>query len=338
MKKLYSKKLFLQFFIKYLQKYRVYVKIQKNLFMRKIIFILLAIIASLFIGFDFANAELNIPGAEKIKNVSINSDKNFAINGKDPGAGLVAFGGSILGIAKTVISGFALIYIVLIGVYMIAYSEDEGKLKQQKQQLLYVIIGFIFLNVPSAIYQLFMRNDTNRTLEQGDWRGIQANFILWNNDGTFGLTGFLWDIVGFLKVFAFIAAVIMFTWWAFSLIVSRGKDEYKETAINRLTYGVMGLLFLGVVELWARLASAVDLQGEIQKAAGIGFGVAFYFAAPVAIFFLIIGAYYYITSGGDEKRAEKGKAIIFNTFIASLILLASFSLIKEVIWFFKPPV
>lgn len=87
--------------------------------------------------------------------------------------------------------------------------------------------------------------------------------------------------------------------------------------------------------MWARLASAVNLQAEIEKAAGIGFGVAFYFAAPVAIFFLILGAYYYITSGGDEKRAEKGKAIIFNTFIATLILLASFSLLQEVIKFFK---
>lgn len=303
--------------------------------MRKIIFILLAILASLFIGFDFANAQLNIPGADKFADVSINSEKNFNISGDNPGAGLLSFGGSILGIAKTVISGFALIYIVLIGVYMIIYSDDEGKLKQQKQQLLYVIFGFIFLNIPSAIYQLFMRNSNNRTLEEGEWSNINANSPFWNTDGVFGLNGFLADIVGFLKVFAFIAAVIMFTWGAFSLIISRGKDEYKETAINRLTYGVIGLLFLGIVEMWARLASAVNLQAEIEKAAGIGFGVAFYFAAPVAIFFLILGAYYYITSGGDEKRAEKGKAIIFNTFIATLILLASFSLLQEVIKFFK---
>lgn len=180
--------------------------------MRKIIFILLAILASLFIGFDFANAQLNIPGADKFADVSINSDKNFDISGDNPGAGLLSFGGSILGIAKTVISGFALIYIVLIGVYMIIYSDDEGKLKQQKQQLLYVIFGFIFLNIPSAIYQLFMRNSTGRTLEEGEWSNINANSPFWNTDGVFGLNGFLADIVGFLKVFAFIAAVIMFTW------------------------------------------------------------------------------------------------------------------------------
>lgn len=75
--------------------------------------------------------------------------------------------------------------------------------------------------------------------------------------------------------------------------------------MNRLTYGVMGLLFLGIVELWSRLSTAINLQEEITKAAGIGFGIAFYFAAPVAIFFIMLGAYYYITSGGDEEKTKK---------------------------------
>lgn len=127
----------------------------------------------------------------------------------------------------------------------------------------------------------------------------------------------------------------MFTWGAFEMILSRGKDDYRERGQNRLVYGIMGLLFLGVVELWSRLATAIDLQNEITRAAGIGFGIAFYFAAPVAIFFLMLGAYYYITSGGDEERAKKGKAILLNTFIATFILLASFSFLKELKDFLK---
>lgn len=121
----------------------------------------------------------------------------------------------------------------------------------------------------------------------------------------------------------------MFTWGAFQLILSRGKDKYKETAQNRLLYGIMGLLFLGAVEVWARISIATDIQNQITEVAGKFFGLAFYFAAPVAIFFLMLGAYYYIMSGGDEKKAEKGKKIILYTFIATLILLASLSFISE---------
>lgn len=97
----------------------------------------------------------------------------------------------------------------------------------------------------------------------------------------------------------------MFTWGAFALILSRGKDEYREQATNRLVYGIMGLLFLGIVEVWARLATSVNLQEEITNVAGSVFGAALFFAAPVAIFFIMVGAYYYITSGGDEERAKK---------------------------------
>lgn len=72
--------------------------------------------------------------------------------------------------------------------------------------------------------------------------------------------------------------------------------------------------------------------GDIPKGAGIFAqlsNMALFFAGPVAIFFLILGAYYYITSGGDEERAKKGKTIVINTFIATIILLASYTFLKD---------
>ena len=57
--------------------------------------------------------------------------------------------------------------------------------------------------------------------------------------------------------------------------------------------------------------------------------LALFFAGPVAIFFLVMGAYYYITSAGDEERAKRGKSIVINTFIATFILLASYAFLKD---------
>lgn len=58
------------------------------------------------------------------------------------------FGLRILTAFRLIISGFALIYLVLIGAYMIVYSDSEERIKSQKNQITYSLIGFLFLNIP----------------------------------------------------------------------------------------------------------------------------------------------------------------------------------------------
>lgn len=53
------------------------------------------------------------------------------------------------------ISGIALIYLVMIGAYMILGSDSEETIKHQRKQITYALIGFLFLNIPSAIYTIF---------------------------------------------------------------------------------------------------------------------------------------------------------------------------------------
>ena len=90
---------------------------------------------------------------------------------------------------------------------------------------------------------------------------------------------------------------------------------------------------MGFVELWSRLIAGGDFREYIPFVGGRIFGIVLFFAAPVAIFFLIYGAYYYITSAGDEERIKKWKSILVNTFIASLILIAAFSFLTDLINF-----
>ena len=167
----------------------------------------------------------------------------------------------------------------------------------------------------------------------GSWSNYDggSNFF-WN---TLGLSGILGDIIAFLRVFIFGVAVIIFTWGAIELILSGGDDEKKKKGRNRLLYGILGLIFLGFVEIWARWVAAPNgsIVQNVTEAAGSLFGIAIFFAAPVAIFFLILGAYYYITSAGEEERAKKGKSIIVNTLIATVILIAPLSFIQEIVNF-----
>ena len=100
-------------------------------------------------------AAVDIPGREIIEGPSI---------GVSPPSGdgitmLQDFGFKILSFLKLFVSGIALIYLVLIGVYMIVYSENEEKIKTQRKQIIYALMGFLFLNIPGAMYEVFLPSD-----------------------------------------------------------------------------------------------------------------------------------------------------------------------------------
>jgi len=148
-----------------------------------------------------------------------------------------------------------------------------------------------------------------------------VNFANW--DGT--VEG---GVLMFVRIAVVGAAIFLFVMAGLKLIASGGKEESIKEAKGRILYGVLALIFLGVIEAWVQVA----YSGDIPKGQGIFSqlsNLALFFAGPVAVFFLILGGYYYITSGGDEERAKKGKSIVVNTFIATIILLASYTFLKD---------
>ncbi len=62
---------------------------------------------------------------------------------------------------------------------------------------------------------------------------------------------------------------------------------------------------MAFVRFWGVVISSGDFAGNFSTFAGKFFGLALLFAGPIAVFFLIWGAYYYIASGGDEERTKK---------------------------------
>jgi hypothetical protein len=274
------------------------------------------------------SAPLTIPGEEIIRGPSIPISSN-------PGDGiwvLQSVGFKILGFLKIFISGIALIYLVMIGAYMVVFSENEEKIKNQRKQITYALIAFLFLNIPGMIYSIFLPSEKNGSVltPSTGWSNTSSGLVFWD---TYGFDGIFGWIIAFFRVFIFGVAVLMFTWWLFRMIVSAGDDEAQKQWKNRLIYGTLGLIFLGFVEFWGALVAGGDFEDYIPYIGSKLFGIAIYFAAPIAIFFLMWWAYYYITSWGDEERIKKGKNILMNTFIASLILIASLSFLSDIINF-----
>ncbi len=289
------------------------------------IFVVILAIFFWYTSYAFSANQLDISGiAWGVKDVSIVVDHQ-GNNVVDIGQ---SFGMRILGLMKVVVSGFALVFMVMIGVYMVVFSENEEKIKTQRRQIVYVLIGFLFLNIPWVVYQV---------LSPADASGSTIGISSWTDTSFFWYTAnlpwFVGSLVGFFRVFAYGIAILMLTWGFFRLILSSGEEEQVKSAKSRVIYSSLALMFLLFVDTWVRAFTGGNLSTAIPGVAGTLFQLALFFAAPTAIFFIIYGAYYYITSAWDEERVKKWKNILMNTFIASLILIAAFSFLSDLIKF-----
>lgn len=299
----------------------------KNTLTKRIIlasFLVLVWFFSAYVLTSFAGALDNLWSSTALSKIEWASIKITNSNGTVEWA--KDFWLTILWVARLAISWLALVYIVLIGAYMVLGSDSEETVKKQRKQITYAIIGFLFLNVPSLVYNVFSPDTSSSLSSGGAFSDIYGWSLFWN---TAGFEGTIGNMVAFLRVFAFGAAVTMFTWWLFSLIVSGGDDERKKKAKNRIVYGVIGLIFLGFVGLWGELIAVGDFTKAIPKVTGNIFSLVLYFVAPISVFMLIWWSYYFITSAWDEERMKKWKSILINTFIAIIILITALSFMTD---------
>ena len=88
------------------------------------------------------------------------------------------------------------------------------------------------------------------------------------------------------------------------------------------------MIFLGLIQAWISVVYSGSINAGQSLFAKVA-NLALFFAGPLAIFFLIVGAFLFITSAGDEEKAKKGKNIIINTAIGTLILLAGYTFLKD---------
>lgn len=108
-------------------------------------------------------ASVDIPGKDQI------SDVSMVVGGATNGSvtGVKDFGFQILSILKIAVSGVALVYIVLIGAYMVIGSDSEETVKTQRKQITYAMIAFLFLNLPSFAYTIFFLDSSGTSLTPG---------------------------------------------------------------------------------------------------------------------------------------------------------------------------
>lgn len=239
---------------------------------------------------------------------------------------------SLLKTAKVILQWLLILFVVYIWVQMIiSMWSDEEELWKAKRQIYYTLIALIFINIPWTIFNVFYggsRNAIWSNISAGSFNGdAETQKSIFFDYSLFWNT-FFEKIIWFIQVAIFWIAVIMLIIAWIRILTSRWREERIKEWKNKIVWTIIWLLMLTIIELWKqfifkwKVSDWVDLFKTLTD-------IALFFAWPIAIVFLTLAWYYYITSNWDEERTKKAKAIIINTILATIILLASYTFLLD---------
>lgn len=296
----------------------------------KYIYKILLILSLLWLSVWFADASVFQLGTwDQVKESSM----DVSTLSNDPNQGIQTLAIRILGTIKVVLSSLVIVFLVYAGANMIlAMGSDDEKISSSRNQIWYAAIGLLFINIPGTLYDVFYTrgweiNEFQMTNEDfnAEWNG--GNIFL--NDWIFQEV-FYNDIVRFLQIAIFSLAILMIIVAGYNIITSRWRDEKITESRSKIIYSIVALFFVWFIEVLKRVVYTAKVDQATWLFSSIT-NLMLYFAVPVIIFFLFLAAIYYITSNGDEEKVKKAKTIVINTFLATLLLMALYTFLLDLI-------
>ncbi len=289
--------------------------------------ILLAAALFVLAGYSFAHAWVDMwnLNADPIRNVSIAPVWWSGFSEKLNNATF-----SVLHTIKVIFSWIILAYLVFLWFQMIMAMWDESKLSAAKRQIYYTLIAFLFINIPWQVYWVFSWKNNEDVTSKWQFTSVTTS----NSDSNIIVNFFNWNstvenwIISFIKVIIIWLVTMLFIMAWIWLISSHWNEEKRKKARTRFINWVLWLIFIWVIQAWTTVAYSWDIpkwQWLFSQLANL----ALFFAGPITIFFLILWWFYYITSAWDEGKTKKWLAILKNTFIAVIILLAWYAFLKD---------
>lgn len=321
-----------------------------KIYIKKIIFLIIFIIWISFVNINsLISAKIisEIPVTDKVTSISViakNSCNNLEGSAKTKCLSEVNAVDNITWISvrifqviKTLILWLAIIYMVYIWIMMIVAMWNDEDLKTQKKQLWYTMLAFLFVNIPWTLVSIF----SNKKFGQDVTLNIKseaftANETWYNQNIFFNYNEFLnkitWDtfsIIAFIEVIIFFSAIFSLLQAWYYLLLSNWSSDNLTKAKKRWLYTVFAIISVMVMEAWTILAFNWKITTEWQDIFSKLANLALYFAWPVAIIFLIVAWFYFVTAAWNEDNIKKAKTIVINTFIAVVILLASYTFLLD---------
>ena len=305
--------------------------------MKKIIFYILTsiwIISSIFLVCNFSYAwVIDIPDWWDIEDLSITNAPSWDIEDMVNTTWI-----SLLKTVKLILQWLLIFFIVYIWIQMIiSMWSDEEELSKAKRQLWYSLIALVFINIPWTLFEAF-----NITNKDSVWASINWTEFTkpadWNNN-IFINYNIFWEtlfenVLWFIEIAILWVAVLMLVIAGIRILTSRWREEKIKEWKNKFVWSIIWLIMLALIEVYKWFVFTWDIWNKTSWWTWLFvsmINMALYIAWPIAIAFLTLAWYYYITSAWDDERIKKAKSIIINTIIATIILIASYTFLLDLI-------
>ncbi len=241
---------------------------------------------------------------------------------------------NLLRIAKIILQGLFIVFIVYLGWKMImSMWSDDAELTKAKSQMWYSLIAVVFINIPWLIYESITLPGWNKIISWWIWATFSEvsprNLFL--NMNLFSWRDWVVDnIISAIQVFIFTVSVYIIIMAGIKIMTSGGKDEKIKEAKEKILYSIVAMLFVGFIEAWKQFAITwkisywTDIFWKITD-------ISLLFAGPIVMIFLTYAGYIYITANWEEEKVKKAKSIIINTLIATVLLIVMVTFLNDLI-------
>lgn len=235
---------------------------------------------------------------------------------------------------KFVIGPVAIAFLMYTGFQLATARGNDEVYTNAKNSLIWIIVGLAIISGSEFIAEF---------LDISDGGILKDKSVLITKAQVFDRA--LQIVMTFIKYFLGSLAVAMIVISGFKLVTQGDLEEVATQEKKRLPAYIFAFVLIYIANtLINQIVFVVDKsrvpQGGIKPIFNLSKGMEqlagatnfiLLFIAPVTVLMLMVGALLYITSGGNEDRQNKAKAIIKSTVIAMLIIFSAYALVASLI-------
>lgn len=236
-------------------------------------------------------------------------------------------------VIRNLIGAIAVIWIVISGIRMIAANGDESKITEQKQSILYALLGL-------GIILLLERVITLVYGIPGAERGIATTGP--------GISEEVLGIVSFVKAIIGAVAMSMIIISGFKTIASQGEEEKITNERKSIVWVVVGIIIILVNQIiienlyiqpvdrqiagnsdaitTSNIENIINLFGTITQFL-LGF------VGLIAFAMFIFGGATMIVNYGNDEQVGKARKMMVNAVIGIVVILSAYAIVATVIKF-----
>ncbi len=235
---------------------------------------------------------------------------------------------SVVKVIRNIIGAIAIAIIVFAGIQMMTSSGEESKLTEQKNTIMYVIVGLVAILLIERMIVLIYGTP-----------GVERGF------GTTGkgISEEMYGLISYVKAIVGVIAIVMIMVSGVKTIAAQGEEEKLTNQRKSIIWVVLGLVIIIInkvvvdnlytkpiankdVITKTNVQSIVNLLGTVTQFV-LGF------VGLIALAAFIYGATTMIANYGNDEMRDKGVKIIKNALIGIIVILSAFAIVSTVIKF-----